>query len=275
MNLLRFLVVALLLATQAEATTFPQDLDVSFARTFPAGYINTGYSAPVRATFYSGESSTLDGFYYSEQFPDWIEVTPIRVSLNGSPIPFTYEFSDDDGVLPDHHSHRWILDDPENPDEPFSIQYGDLLAIDYTIRSERTAASQANADGWFASLDNADAEAVTGWDDDSPIIRFLSATDSAALPAGARLVSAYPNPFNPSTTLRIENDASRRIRLEVVDVSGRHLRLLADRVFADGSHELTWDGRDDSGRPLPTGLYFARLIGKGNDPQTEKLLLLK
>ncbi len=275
MNRLPFLIVALLMATQAGATTFPQDLAVDFARTFPAGPINTGYAAPVRATFYSEEANTLDGFYYSEQFPDWIEVTPIRVSLNGSPMLFTYEFGDTDGVLPDHHSHRWIIDDPENPDEPFSIRQGDLLAIDYTIRSEVTAASLANADGWFASLDNSSSEAVTGWDDDSPVIRFLSPTDSSTLAVGARLVSAYPNPFNPSTTLRIENDLPGRIRLEVVDVTGRRLRQLADRDFTAGSHDLKWDGRDDSGRSLPTGLYFARLIGRNDAPQTTKLLLLK
>jgi hypothetical protein len=268
-------VVALLLATQAQATTFPQDLGVAFSRTFPTGHIYTDYAAPVRATFYSGESSTLDGFYYSEQFPDWIEVTPIRVSLNGAPMSFIYEMGEADDVLPDHHSHRWILDDPENPEQPFSIQQGDLLAIDYTILSQVSAASLANLDGWFATLGPTEAEAVTGWDDDSPVIRFLTATEAAALPAGARLESAYPNPFNPSTTLRIENDASRRIRLEVVDISGRRLRQLADRTFAAGSHELIWDGRDDEGRPLPTGLYFARLIGQGEAAQTKKLLLLK
>ncbi len=274
MNRLRFLVVALLLATQAQATTFPPDLGVGFARTFPSGFINTGYSAPVRVVLSSSEPIALIGFYYSEQFPDWIDVTPIRVSLNGAPMAFIYEL-DEDGILPGYHAHRWILDDPESPDPPFSIYQGDLLIIDYSIRSDLPGTSIANADGWFASFDTEEAEAVAGWDDNSPVVRFLSPTDVTPLPAGARLAPAYPNPFNPSTTLRVENDAPCRIRIEVLDVAGRSLRLLADRSFTSGRHELIWDGRDEDGEALPSGLYFASLTGQGIQAQTTKLLLLK
>lgn len=275
MNRLSFLVAALLLAAQAHAYTFPQDLDVEFTRTFPAGYIHVGYSAPIRAEFISSESVSITGFFYSEQFPYWVEVTPIRVTLAGAPIGFTYE-SESDAVLPGYLAHRWILDDPGNANQRSPIGAGEVLAIDYTIRSFTPGTTQANIDGWFAMLDDASEPLViNGWDDSSPILRFLITTDAEAAPLPARLAPAFPNPFNPSTTLRFESDAARDLRLSVVDVSGRHVRLLAEGRFDAGSHGVIWDGHDDDGRALPTGLYFARLTGQGVEPQTTKLVLLK
>ena len=274
MNRLRLLVVALLLASQAHAYTFPQDLDVEFTRTFPTGYINVGYSAPIRAEFISSEAVSISGFYYSEQFPDWIEVVPIRVTLAGSPIAFTYE-SEADAVMPGYLAHRWILDDPSSMNMRTAIGAGEVLAIDYTIRSFTPATTQANVDGWFGMLDNAEPVVINGWDNASPILRFLVATDTEPAPLPVLLAPAYPNPFNPSTTLRFDSDSERRLRLTVVDPSGRQVRILADDRYPVGSHTVTWDGRDDQGRQLSSGLYLVRLTGEGVAPQTSKLMLLK
>jgi hypothetical protein len=51
-----------------------------------------------------------------------------------------------------------------------------------------------------------------------------------------------------------------RVRLSIVDVSGRLVAVPADRVFAAGSHRLAWDGRGSRGSPLASGIYFARLV---------------
>lgn len=77
--------------------------------------------------------------------------------------------------------------------------------------------------------------------------------------AAARLLPAYPNPFNPQTTLRFEIPAAGRVQLEVFDARGRRVARLQDAALPAGSHETTWDGRDDAGQPAPSGVYFARL----------------
>jgi len=91
--------------------------------------------------------------------------------------------------------------------------------------------------------------------DDAP----TSAPAGAA--AGAFLAQNSPNPFNPSTRIRFGVTQPGRVSLRVFDLRGRMLRsLLSERVDA-GEHAVDWDGRDDRGRPLPSGTYFCRLVG--------------
>jgi flagellar hook assembly protein FlgD len=50
-----------------------------------------------------------------------------------------------------------------------------------------------------------------------------------------------------------------RVRVRIYDIAGRQVRVLADRAFEAGEHELRWDGSDDSGTPLARGVYFTRV----------------
>lgn len=107
---------------------------------------------------------------------------------------------------------------------------------------------------------------VVGVDDDDP------------LPAGRvlRLDDNWPNPFNPSTNIRftVGGASSQAVRLEIYDLRGRRLRSLAAGNFAPGTYLHNWDGRDDAGSELPSGIYFARLkVGRASE--TKKLTLLK
>ncbi len=102
------------------------------------------------------------------------------------------------------------------------------------------------------------------------------ATPAADAPAAApALARAYPNPFNPSTTLRFTLDREQAIRLVVTDTAGRSLRHLVDGRQGPGERSVTWDGRDDAGRPLPSGVYLAHLAGEAGLNESRKLVLLK
>ncbi len=91
----------------------------------------------------------------------------------------------------------------------------------------------------------------------------------------ARLAAAYPNPFNPKTTLRFSLDREREIRLSIADPAGRVLRVLAEGVHGPGEQVLSWDGRDAEGQALPSGVYFAKLSGDAGLIESRKLVLLK
>jgi hypothetical protein len=95
-------------------------------------------------------------------------------------------------------------------------------------------------------------------------------------PVATARLTAHPNPFNPQTQLGFALHAAGWVKLDVYDVSGRHVRRLQDGLMNAGRHERTWDGRDDAGRTLPSGVYFARLVGAGRlDAQAVKLVLVK
>lgn len=95
-----------------------------------------------------------------------------------------------------------------------------------------------------------------------------------ALPSVTAKVSATPNPFNPSTTLRFEVPAAGTVRAEICDLRGMVVRTLADRVMAAGPAQVAWDGRDDRGAVLPSGIYLARVTA-GDATGATKLVLAK
>ncbi len=72
-------------------------------------------------------------------------------------------------------------------------------------------------------------------------------------------VSAYPNPFNPATTIRFRLHESARVRLRIFNVRGALVRNLLDRDLHAGMYESRWNGKDREGQTVASGLYFYRL----------------
>jgi endonuclease/exonuclease/phosphatase family metal-dependent hydrolase len=83
------------------------------------------------------------------------------------------------------------------------------------------------------------------------------------LPARTRLLAPFPNPFSGSGTLRFELAEAGAARLEVFDLSGRRVAVVASGSFTAGRHAFDWNGRADDGSALGAGLYFVRLIAPG------------
>ncbi len=97
---------------------------------------------------------------------------------------------------------------------------------------------------------------------------FLHAPGISAAPdlqnlSGPSLAGNFPNPFNPSTTFRFSLAHEGEAELTVIDARGRLVRELVNGVYPAGDHDITWDGRDSLGRPVPSGVYFYRLRAAG------------
>ena len=92
----------------------------------------------------------------------------------------------------------------------------------------------------------------------------------ALLPA----VAAWPNPFNPGTKLTVTVPTAGRVSLGVYDLQGRLVRSLLAGEWEQGTHPITWDGRNDGGLSVPSGVYFAR-ASTPDGTATAKLLLVK
>ncbi len=102
----------------------------------------------------------------------------------------------------------------------------------------------------------------------------VAVTVTSGAPAVTVLHAAYPNPFNPATHLRFEVARAGRVQLEVYDLAGRRVRTLFDGWLPAVVHEEIWDGRDDGGRPVPSGVYYCRLL-TADRTAMQKLTLLK
>ncbi len=74
-----------------------------------------------------------------------------------------------------------------------------------------------------------------------------------------RLEQNFPNPFNPTTTLAFSLSSAAKVRLTIYDVSGGQVRGLLDKAMERGAYRLVWDGRNDAGEMVASGIYFCRL----------------
>jgi subtilisin family serine protease len=101
----------------------------------------------------------------------------------------------------------------------------------------------------------------------------LTAVDGL-VPRRFALYQSSPNPFGPHTAIRLDVPRSGPVLLEIFDVNGRRLRTLVDGVLSPGPKALAWDGTDDGGRPVGSGVYFCRMHA-GQFQATRKMTLLR
>jgi len=79
------------------------------------------------------------------------------------------------------------------------------------------------------------------------------------LPKVTRLIGAYPNPFNPQTTIAFTLQRDQRVRIDVFSPTGVLVCTLARGIRSAGEHQITWNGRDTSNRTIASGTYIIRL----------------
>jgi len=95
-----------------------------------------------------------------------------------------------------------------------------------------------------------------------------------SVPLVFALEQNYPNPFNPSTQIVYSLPTDQSVKLDVFDLLGRHVTTLVDRKMAAGKHTVIWNGMDQNGRPVTSGLYFYRLQA-ADQTRIRRMLFIK
>lgn len=96
----------------------------------------------------------------------------------------------------------------------------------------------------------------------------------ANLPEQFELSQNYPNPFNPSTTIQYNLPENSAVTLKIFNILGHEIRTLAKQTQTKGSHAIVWDGRNDNGSRVSSGVYMFR-IEAGSFIQTKKMIFVK
>ncbi|MBE0538811.1 MAG: T9SS type A sorting domain-containing protein [Ignavibacterium sp.] len=84
----------------------------------------------------------------------------------------------------------------------------------------------------------------------------------------------YPNPFNPTTTIGFSISAASNVYIEILNLLGQRVKTLENNFYSSGNYSLPWDGIDDAGIQVPSGIYFYQLKA-GSFTQTKKMILLR
>ncbi|MDZ7332713.1 MAG: amidohydrolase family protein [candidate division KSB1 bacterium] len=113
------------------------------------------------------------------------------------------------------------------------------------------------------------------WDDGKNPVIVVSVDDhDNRIPMDLQLAQNYPNPFNPGTTIQFQIPAAAEVELRIYNMLGENVRILLKESCGAGLHSIQWDGCDDAGKPLASGVYWY-LIKYQDHVQAKKLLLLK
>jgi len=272
----------------------------------PAG----GEAAPYEFTTYSGgqikydngwpayyfiESDIYDGnafavLFTPTSFPITVtkvrvyvsETTPFKISVcratTAEPgMPFAGPFTANADVAP-----GWVeVAIPESV-QPL-ISAGHFFVkfewMSMTPESPGVGADTLDIDGRSLYYDN--AQGWNTWSLSDWMIRAVYSTpvgvmeaEGGAVPEKFDLAQNYPNPFNPSTTIEYAMPESGPVTFAVFNALGQKVRFCDVGWNSAGNHQLSWDGRDDRGAPVPSGVYYYRLTA-GNLTETRKMVLLK
>jgi hypothetical protein len=96
----------------------------------------------------------------------------------------------------------------------------------------------------------------------------------SGLPKEFALFQNYPNPFNPQTNIEYALPKGSQVNLVVYNILGQKIRTLVDEFQNAGMKKVMWDGKDQRGNEIPSGIYFYKLKAE-NYSQTKKMVILK
>jgi hypothetical protein len=145
--------------------------------------------------------------------------------------------------------------------EPFSLSTGDSFSVTFGIvLGDGLSGLQANADTMEAIY--------------SSVLTSAGEGQSKNRPIGIMLNQNYPNPFNPSTVISYQLSVNTRTTLTIYNLLGQEVRTLVNDLESAGMKSVMWDGRDNHGRTVASGVYLYRLQA-GSYVQTRKMLMLK
>lgn len=217
-------------------------------------------------------NTELVGAYGSKE-----EVGQVSIFLNGGDGTFsasrTYEASpasdlfaadlDDDGDL------DLLLSNGSGASVSVLWNSGDGTFADVAISSETgenpvsASGGDFNADGRtdIATANQSGSISVLFTITKPPVFTGVEEThaDRAATPTGFALYPNAPNPFNPTTRIRYQVPRTAHISLKIYNVLGQTVRVLLNEESAPGHYSVLWDGRDDFGRAVASGVYWIRM----------------
>lgn len=160
---------------------------------------------------------------------------------------------------------------------------GDKFGPIYDIEIEICPNPHANRDFFVYSFDSEGDSSIVqeycgavagAWNLCPENIKKDAVTGDIIQPGQFSLQQNYPNPFNASTAIEYELPADGMARVEVFNMLGRRVRILVDGFRSAGRYVTVWNGRNDVGEDVSSGVYFCRITSEGHT-STKRMLLLK
>lgn len=115
---------------------------------------------------------------------------------------------------------------------------------------------------------------LTGSQNLNLIINAPTANEDMVAPVIVSRISNYPNPFNPNTRITFATSKDAELNVKIYNIKGQSIKNLVNGNVKAGSHTLEWNGTDDNGKPVTSGIYLVKVQGNGY-LQSHKMTLMK
>ena len=100
----------------------------------------------------------------------------------------------------------------------------------------------------------------------------ITHNDTENMPTSFSLYQNFPNPFNPQTTIQFSIPNQSNVALEIYDIAGKKVKTLINERLDTGFYTINWDGKNEYGENVSSGIYFY-ILKAGNFKETRKMLL--
>ena len=206
-----------------------------------------------------------DGISHSEEVTFWTDLVPEAPGAFALIAP-----EDDVAGLSDMPSFEWVPSvDPDPMDyATYTIQIAsDSSFVDVVfdantevdVALDLTEALATDTEYWWRVVATDTDSLTTESETFKFTVGYVAIAEALALPTEFVLDQNFPNPFNPSTTLRYGIPEDSDVSLIIYDIRGNTVRSIESGAQVAGWYEHIWNGLDDEGQPISTGLYIARL----------------
>jgi hypothetical protein len=209
----------------------------------------------------------------------WITTILDLTPFTGNEIRIRFYFDTTDSI--NNNGPGWFFDDvlvyfegvPWLPIDPNSgtILAGQNAGITITYDTSNLVEGEYTANITITSNDPAEPEVII------PVtltVGYVN-TEQEILPVVTKLQGNYPNPFNPTTTISFSvAQTSSFVNLEVFNIKGQKVKKLVDEILPAGQHSVTWNGKDENGKSVASGVYFYKMKA-GQYTSTKKMILMK
>jgi len=115
---------------------------------------------------------------------------------------------------------------------------------------------------------------IAGRDTSFTVVSIKDRERTSLLPTQFNLKPNYPNPFNPSTAIQYDLPKATHVKIEIYNTLGQRVRTLVNKNKTAGSYQVIWDGDNDNGEPVPSGIYFY-IMNTSEFKQSRKMLLVR
>jgi len=202
-----------------------------------------------------------------EEYPVFSDPPPTAPLLTYIIHRYNTNFSDENNPDPraDRNGRSSLTDDPTTVGPS-----ADEFDFDYSTSS----LAYTHAEGGFPVGDlNWFPVKKAEWEQSQVSVEMKG--NSSSLPEHFSLGQNYPNPFNPTTTIAFKLNKAEPISLTIINALGQRVRTLAhNKAYLAGNYTLTWDGRNDNGELMASGVYLY-LLQAGKQKQMRKMILMK